>query len=149
MVDVVCDEAVDDRENLVIMDIAVDSGTDGGADVAAAAGGGGTSLAGGSSSIRDTSSNDDVEILRWDRGDLRAAVLPLSARLVSRGDGKLALLLSITAGGSDIDDIVDSEARVKCLDRGGGEVVSRASLKVSSASYRSSSISRESFSCYT
>lgn len=52
MVDVVCDEAVDERENRVMIDAVVDSGAVDGA-----------SLDGGSSSMRDTSSRDDVEIL--------------------------------------------------------------------------------------
>lgn len=52
LVDVVCDEAVDDRENRVMMEAVVGSGAfeD-------------PSLDGGSSSMRETSSKDEVDIL--------------------------------------------------------------------------------------
>lgn len=52
LVDVACDEAVDDRENRVMMEAVVDSGTFEG-----------PSLGGGSSSMRETSSKDEVDIL--------------------------------------------------------------------------------------
>lgn len=51
LVDVVCDEAVDDRENRVMMEAVVDSGAFGD-----------PSLDGGSSSMRETSSKDEVDI---------------------------------------------------------------------------------------
>lgn len=47
-----------------------------------------------------------------------ADTLPLSPILVSNGDEKLARLLSVAAGGSDMDDIVECEARIKSLDGG-------------------------------
>ena len=52
LVDVVCDDAVDDRENRVIMEAVEGSGAFEG-----------PSLDGGSSSMRETSSKDEVDIL--------------------------------------------------------------------------------------
>lgn len=59
---------VEDRENRVKIDVLTGSGGDDGA-----------SFAGGKSSIKDTSSKDEVEILRCDKGDLTADILPVSA----------------------------------------------------------------------